>query len=121
MRTEDARNTLPEVLSEQRADDSLVLDLHILDTLVYFPLHFPELPVVPGVVQIDWAIRFARERFPLAKRFRRMEVVKFKDLIRPRQRLQLHLRYHAEEGRLQFAYRQDHHEYSSGRVYFHDD
>lgn len=121
MQTENYADAWPEVLDERRDGDGVVLDLRIPDGLAYFPGHFPGMPILPGVVQIHWAIHLARGRFAMASRFQRMEVIKFKNLIRPRYVLQLHLNYQSPERRLQFAYRSHDEAFSSGRIYFHDE
>jgi 3-hydroxymyristoyl/3-hydroxydecanoyl-(acyl carrier protein) dehydratase len=110
---------LPEVLGERMDGDGLVLELRVPESLAYFPGHFPGVPIVPGVVQLQWAVHLARERFELPPHFHHMEVVKFKELILPRQRLELHLNYHPQAGKLQFVFRTENLEYSSGRIYFH--
>jgi 3-hydroxymyristoyl/3-hydroxydecanoyl-(acyl carrier protein) dehydratase len=110
---------LPEVLGERHDADGLVLELRIPESLAYFAGHFPEVPIVPGVVQIQWAVHFARERLGLPPQFHHMEAVKFRELILPGRRLRLHLQYQAPAGRLQFAYRSEDLEYGSGRIYFH--
>lgn len=110
---------LPEVLSEQCDTDGLVLELRIPESLAYFSGHFPKVPIVPGVVQIQWAVHFAREKLGLPAHFHHMEAVKFRELILPGQRLRLHLQYHAPSGKLQFVYRSESLEHGSGRIYFH--
>lgn len=110
---------LPEVLDERNDGEDLVLVLRIPESLAYFPGHFPGVPIVPGVVQIQWAVHLARERLGIGQDFHHMEVVKFKDLIRPGQQLRLRLHYRSETGKLQFNYRSETHEFSSGRIYFH--
>lgn len=110
---------LPELLNEHAEGEIRIFDLRIPESLAYFPGHFPDVPILPGVVQIHWAVHFAREKLGATLPFQHMEVIKFKDLIRPGQILQLHLRYQARTGKLQFAYRAGAMEFSSGRIYFH--
>lgn len=112
---------LPEILAHQAIADGVTLILRIPETLSYFSGHFDQIAIVPGVVQIQWAVHFAREHLGLKGVFSHMEVVKFKELLLPGQSLQLSLRYHGEAGKLEFCYRSETAEYSSGRIYFHDD
>lgn len=93
------------------------LELDIPPDLAHFTGHFPQTPVLPGVVQIDWAQQLARELIAdLPPRFCGMEVLKFQQLVRPGDRLQLNLRFDAERGKLYFAYRNDEAACSSGRI-----
>lgn len=110
---------LPETLGCRGGAEGAVLDLRIPEGLGYFPGHFPEVPVVPGVVQIHWAVHFARQRLGMGGAFSRMEAVKFKELLLPGQRLELVLRRPGLAGKLEFCYRSAAAEYSSGRLYFH--
>ncbi|MBS1213497.1 MAG: AMP-dependent synthetase [Proteobacteria bacterium] len=112
---------LPEVLSLRREGESLALDLRVPERLAYLPGHFPGTPIVPGVVQIQWAVHFAREYLGLELPFGHMEVVKFKDLLLPGQQLTLLLRYQAESGKVKFSFRAGDREFSSGRLYFRKD
>jgi 3-hydroxymyristoyl/3-hydroxydecanoyl-(acyl carrier protein) dehydratase len=93
--------------------------LRIPEDLAYLVGHFPEVPVVPGVTQIHWAVHFARQRFKMPRSFGHMEAVKFKEILLPGQRLDLTLRYKGQSGKLEFLYRSETAEYSSGRIYFH--
>jgi 3-hydroxymyristoyl/3-hydroxydecanoyl-(acyl carrier protein) dehydratase len=52
----------------------------------------------------------------LPPRFCGMEVLKFQQLARPGDRLQLHLRFDAERGKLYFSYRNGEAACSSGRI-----
>src|SRR5690606_9799268 len=51
----------PERLGERQEDDQWHLELGVPVDLAHFSGHFPQTPVLPGVVQIDWAISLARQ------------------------------------------------------------
>ena len=110
----------PEILGEKRATESIVLALRIPEGLAYFAGHFDEIAVVPGVVQIQWAVHYARQYLGVAGTFSQMEVIKFKELLLSGQCLDLCLCYHEAHCKLQFSYRSETTEYNSGRIYFYD-
>lgn len=110
---------LPLIVNERTEADVILLDLQIPEDLAYFAGHFPRVAVVPGVVQIHWAVHFARRHFPWLGVFQRMEAVKFKELLLPGQSPRLRLQGKPEKASLSFVYYSDDREYSSGRLYFH--
>lgn len=87
---------LPEVRSSARDAGSARFELAIPETLDWFAGHFPRHPVLPGVAQVGWAVRFAREAFGLAADPPRMGRVKFQRAIRPGERVCLILARDAE-------------------------
>ncbi|MNV96588.1 3-hydroxyacyl-[acyl-carrier-protein] dehydratase FabZ [compost metagenome] len=89
--------------------------------LACFPGHFPQTPVLPGVVQIDWAIAQASERLMVGRRFAGMEVLKFQQVIRPGDSLLLDLRLDSERGKLYFTFSCAGQTCSSGRILLEDD
>ncbi len=89
------------------ASDSLRLRLEIPDNLLYFDGHFPGNPVLPGVVQIHWAVHFARAHWGQLGEFGGLEAVKFQQLILARAQVVLELEYNAEKGKLYFCYASD--------------
>ncbi|MGL4315662.1 MAG: AMP-binding protein [Pseudomonas sp.] len=111
------RPTQVEPRSAVEQDGEWQLELDVPLDLAHFTGHFPQTPVLPGVVQIDWAQRLARQLIAdLPPRFGGMEVLKFQQLVRPGDRLQLTLRFDAERGKLYFAYRNGEAACSSGRI-----
>lgn len=59
------------------------LELEVAPASPYFDGHFAVAPILPGVAQLDWAIRLGRELFALPPHFLRMEAVKFQQVIVP--------------------------------------
>ncbi|MBI6900038.1 acyl-CoA synthetase family protein [Pseudomonas putida] len=110
------RSMAPEVLEQTQQGEELHLRLAIPLDLACFPGHFPQTPVLPGVVQIDWAIALAASHLQLAQRFAGMEVLKFQQLVRPGDELLLTLRFDATRGKLYFAYTCAGQPCSSGRI-----
>jgi 3-hydroxymyristoyl/3-hydroxydecanoyl-(acyl carrier protein) dehydratase len=108
---------LPEILGERREADRFELDLRVPADLAYFEGHFPGLPILPGVVQIDWSVRFARERLGLRGDFSAAENLKFLSIVRPDARLTLSLRAETD-ARLTFSYFAQDKKYSSGTLVF---
>ncbi|MGE8503387.1 MAG: AMP-binding protein [Pseudomonas sp.] len=113
----EPRPTRVEPISAEEHDGEWLLQLQVPLDLAHFTGHFPQTPVLPGVVQIDWAQQLARQLIAqLPPRFAGMEVLKFQQLVRPGDTLQLSLRFDAERGKLYFAYRNGEAACSSGRV-----
>ncbi len=110
------RTLLPEVVSQVQTDGEWALELDVPLDLAHFSGHFPKTPILPGVVQVDWAQTLARGLMQLPPRFAGMEVLKFQQLARPGDRLQLNLRFDAERGKLYFSYRNGEAACSSGRI-----
>ncbi|MCW0919397.1 acyl-CoA synthetase family protein [Pseudomonas sp. RG1] len=111
-----ARPKAPEVLEQSASDGEWSLQLSVPPDLAYFSGHFPKAPVLPGVVQVEWALNLGRQLLKLDGAFAGMEVLKFQQLVRPGDEIQLHLRFDAERGKLYFAYRNDTATCSSGRI-----
>ena len=111
------RPTQVEPLSAVEQDGEWQLELVVPLDLAHFSGHFPKTPVLPGVVQVDWAQQLARQLIKdLPPRFSGMEVLKFQQLVRPGDRLQLSLRFDAARGKLYFAFRNGEAACSSGRI-----
>jgi acyl-coenzyme A synthetase/AMP-(fatty) acid ligase/3-hydroxymyristoyl/3-hydroxydecanoyl-(acyl carrier protein) dehydratase len=110
------RPKTPEVLAQIETDGEWNLRLVVPPDLSYFSGHFPNAPVLPGVVQVDWAMSLGRQLLDLPPRFVGMEVLKFQQLVRPGDEIQLNLRFDHERGKLYFAYRNEAAACSSGRI-----
>ena len=111
------RPTAVAPLSAVEQNGEWQLELEVPLDLAHFTGHFPQTPVLPGVVQVDWAQQLARQLIEnLPPRFCGMEVLKFQQLVRPGDHLQLSLRFDAERGKLYFAYRNGEAACSSGRI-----
>lgn len=112
---------LPELLAVQRIgahEEQVRLHLHVPDTLLHFSGHFPGLPILPGVVQIDWAVRYARGYFPISDSFTALEKIKFHALVLPGATLALVLKWDSSRARLEFAYTTTKGKHSSGNIVF---
>lgn len=69
-----------------------------------FQGHFPGLPVLAGVLQVDWALRLGAEVFGPLGPFTGLRALKFQGLIRPEDALDLTLRWDPDRRALAFAY-----------------
>jgi 3-hydroxymyristoyl/3-hydroxydecanoyl-(acyl carrier protein) dehydratase len=110
------RPKAPQVLEQVEADGEWSLQLAVPPDLAYFSGHFPRAPVLPGVVQVEWAMSLGQQLMDLPAKFAGMEVLKFQQLVRPGDEIQLHLRFDPVRGKLYFAYRNETATCSSGRI-----
>lgn len=102
----------------QQDESSVELSLIIQADLLYFAGHFPGQPILPGVTQLAWVEKYGRLFFPISQTFSRMEVIKFKKIIRPGEKLTLQLRWNADNGKLYFDFSSAIESYSSGRLLY---
>lgn len=110
------RPKAPHVLEQVEADGEWSLQLAIPPDLAYFSGHFPQTPVLPGVVQVEWALNLGQHLMELPVKFAGMEVLKFQQLVRPGDEIQLHLRFDPLRSKLYFTYRNETATCSSGRI-----
>ncbi len=109
---------LPAIRAVERTARGVRLTLEIPTALSYFEGHFPGVPLLPGVVQVTWAIELARRYIPFAARFRALGGVKFTRVIQPGATVTLQLDYAASERVLDFTYAIDGRHCSNGTAFF---
>jgi len=110
----------PVLLSEVRQGHEVLLDLQVRHDLVYFAGHFPGFPILPGVVQIDWAARAVQRYFPGLPAFRALDNIKFTAPVGPGAMLRLTLVLDEAQSRVQFAYRMQDRNCATGRFVYGD-
>jgi 3-hydroxymyristoyl/3-hydroxydecanoyl-(acyl carrier protein) dehydratase len=109
---------VPEICSSERTARGVRLQLDVPAELAYFEGHFPDCPLLPGVVQISWAIELGREHLPFAGTFRALNAVKFTRVIVPGSVVTLALEYSSDRHQLDFEYLLDGRTCSNGTVLF---
>ncbi len=111
-----AETLLPQVLAEQCAASRSTLKLHIPADLLVFDGHFDDHPIVPGIAEVDWALRLARTRLPVTGAFCGLAKLKFMRVIQPLAELTLTLEWRS--GTLAFEYRDGRGACSAGELLF---
>jgi 3-hydroxymyristoyl/3-hydroxydecanoyl-(acyl carrier protein) dehydratase len=106
----------PIVRRIQRSENGVELLLHVPPALLYFRGHFPGFAILPGIVQIDWALMLARDYLLMPGNVAIAMLVKFARPIRPGTDLQLALDYANASRLLRFEYRDENWTYGSGRI-----
>jgi acyl-coenzyme A synthetase/AMP-(fatty) acid ligase len=112
------RPTEPAWRELERGATAVRLSLTVPPDLLYFDGHFPGSPILPGVVQLDWAIARGRQYFATPPVFRDIAMLKFQQVITPGATVQLELAWDPAKSSLQFKYLSEAGQHASGRVLF---
>jgi 3-hydroxymyristoyl/3-hydroxydecanoyl-(acyl carrier protein) dehydratase len=99
-------------------DGSVVLALTVPGDCPWLEGHFPDRPVLPGVVQLRWAIGAAGLLWPAMTTVTGVANLKFSAPILPPAAVELTLVRDTSRNRLGFTFRQDGQVRSQGRVNF---
>lgn len=108
----------PTVVSQDFNPPHGEFELIVPEELFFLRGHFPDRPVLPGVVQVHWAISLSRPGLPLKPIFRGIEALKFHRIIKPLTRLRLEVVHVESSGKLQFSYTSEMGQHSQGRILF---
>ncbi len=110
---------MPDVHGVRVDGTSAALQVTARPTLDCFPGHFPGLPILPGVVQVDWVIRLARVHLGIpCAGFSALRKLKFSAPVLPGTALSLQIDWLPEKQRVDFAYRNGERTVSSGQIVF---
>ena len=106
----------PTVVRTEQDGDSYRLSLEIPGGLDFFKGHFTDAPILPGVVQLHWAVLFAGRCLGQKIEPKQVSNLKFKQLILPDTRVLLQLTHQAEKGQIRFSFLSALGENSSGVI-----
>lgn len=109
-----------ELLAESRIDGGWRFEMRVQPELAHFSGHFPGMPILPGVVQLDWVMRCAARHFPFACDVVAFEQLKFVAPVVPGALLQLDMTHDAARHRVYFTYRLAGEPCSSGRIHYRE-
>ncbi len=108
----------PQVTKVEKTEDSLVLQLIIPNELHYFLGHFPQSPILPGVVQVHWVLHYLAEHFGTkVSDYQSIDALKFQVIIAPEYQVSLALKK-VNDTKYSFNYSSEHGTHSSGKVAF---
>ncbi|MBV7297786.1 3-hydroxyacyl-ACP dehydratase [Enterovibrio paralichthyis] len=106
----------PTLLQEEASPSGTTLTVRMDAQLDVFKGHFPDFPLLPGVAQIDFAVRYARQYLAVDGEFVGMDAIKFQDPILPGSTVTLTLEWAPEKEKLGFSFRSGNRAHSSGRI-----
>lgn len=104
----------PEISATRPIPNGVQIDLSVAHDLAYLEGHFPGTPIVPGVVQIDWAIRLAARYLQLDLEAGTQFQVKYRRIFLPNRPVTLTL--HIKNEFLRFDYVDQGEVLSSGSI-----
>lgn len=107
----------PVEISREASDDGLTVRLTIAEDHECFRGHFPGFPVLPGVVQLHWAVEIARKHFGIARAVLDIKRLKFKNIVSPPAVVELELTRIGED-EVRFVFFDSGGTFSQGRLGF---
>jgi len=113
-----SRPTWPIKRLLEKGAHSAAFDLIAPRDLFYFDGHFPDKPILAGVVQVDWVIALGRKCFDLPPVFRAIHALKFQRMIPPELPIKLELVHEPANSSLSFKITSQRGAHASGRILF---
>jgi 3-hydroxymyristoyl/3-hydroxydecanoyl-(acyl carrier protein) dehydratase len=108
----------PEIDHVEHSEDTLTLSLTIPDTIHYFEGHFPQASILPGVVQVHWALYYLNQYFNMqVNDYKSVDVLKFQIVIKPSSQIKLCIKK-LNDNKFSFNYSSENGNHSSGRVVY---
>ena len=107
---------LPRLIRQENTDSGITLQLELQADLVVFDGHFPGLPILPGVAQLEWAVHFGHTLLGTPNEFQGMDAIKFQKIMQPGEQIELTLNYLPAKQQLQFCYQSAAGIHASGRI-----
>ncbi|MBL4851595.1 MAG: hypothetical protein JKY90_04855 [Gammaproteobacteria bacterium] len=108
----------PKFLAFQQNNLTITIRLSVLKSLQWFDGHFPENPILPGVVQVHWACELSKLLFSITTPFEKITKLRFKTVVLPDTKLTLLLEKNVDLKHIAFLYTCDDAVISSGNVRF---
>ncbi|UJF23664.1 AMP-binding protein [Suttonella sp. R2A3] len=105
---------------QQQQPYEITLHATIPLDLFYFNGHFDRFPIVPGVVQLHWALEHAQHYFTLPSSLLSVENLKYQEMLRPAAEICLSIAHDHARDKVSFVYhdRTSQQKYASGRLVF---
>ena len=110
-----------EIISiiQKQSEKELQLQICFSESLPYFQGHFPGTPILPGIIQLNFAIDCAEEYLLMNKaQIQSIPQIKFLNLIQPNRKLILSLIL--EDNMLRFYYANESKTFSHGKIILRD-
>ncbi len=104
----------PEILEERREPDALERRCRVPTGLACFAGHFPDGALVPGVLQLDWALELAGELLGAPPAVTEIQQLKLRTPLLPGSEFRIRTRLVGS--RVDFRLWAEHCEYASGRI-----
>lgn len=111
-------NEWPTFESLNIEPDSLQLNITVGPEVQWFEGHFPEQPVLAGVVQTHWVGELSAYLFELKGGFSSVQNLKFQTVILPEAKITLGLSFDPDKSLVKFKYYDENHSYSEGKMTF---
>ncbi|MDR0562464.1 MAG: AMP-binding protein [Spirochaetaceae bacterium] len=93
--TADAVRDISDITLLDRSDATAVLEIYLPETSEYFDGHFPERKILPGVAQVELAVRLCDRYFGAGLGVAKAKRIKFSRSIGPNTLVRLELEYNA--------------------------
>jgi 3-hydroxymyristoyl/3-hydroxydecanoyl-(acyl carrier protein) dehydratase/acyl-CoA synthetase (AMP-forming)/AMP-acid ligase II len=108
--------TDPLILAREDTNAGYVLHCKVPENLPYLQGHFPQVPVVPGVCQLQWVIQSIETYSGRALHLTAMEAVKFHHLLVPGQTFCLEVRLDRQASKWMYRLFSAEQTFASGRL-----
>ncbi|WP_144393753.1 thioester dehydrase [Pleionea sediminis] len=95
---------IPLFNERKKTTDQAIWELTIDPDIIFFQGHFPDSPVLPGVVQTQWAIEFAKLAWGVEVNCSQLKQIKFKEVILPDTKVVLKLDLITTKTQLRYEY-----------------
>ena len=112
-----AHNTKPSILAINQSDTKSLYRLFVPRDLAYFHGHFPQLPILPGVVQIRWVLNLLQTEHGISQ-IKNLTSLKFNKPIFPGTDLELILEHKIEKQSFRFCFTTKQTSFSSGELLY---
>lgn len=106
----------PEICETKRGEDFVEIDMRIPEDLACWPGHFPHHPILPGVIQLQWALEEIARWTGAVPELVRVDALKFKTPLLPGQQACLRVTHDSGTPTFCFEFAHEGVVYSQGRI-----